>query len=365
MPFDHLFQMPHVKNFLTGPTQVHLDVLAQLSRPVIGHHTNEFRDLLKRVNPRLQRLLGTEYPVFCLTSTASAGMEAALTNSAGEKTLILANGAFGERWLTAARGLDLPADGLSLSWGVGFDEHEIGRLLDRVGYDTLVVVHGETSTGVLNPIRPIAGILERRPQVLFILDAVATLGGVPVAMDDSRVDILLGASQKCLALPPGLVPIGVSPRALERSLSSKRKGYALDFIRWLERWEKFETVATPAISLFYALDYQLKRIESETLERRFQRHENMAQMTLAWAEGHYLIPVAPEGRRLPSTSCLRFESDRSTTPVVDALLERGYQIDDGYGKLKGQTLRIGHLGDWTEDDLDGLLAALGEILSRE
>jgi aspartate aminotransferase-like enzyme len=352
-----------MKNFLPGPTEVHPEVLAKLCLPIIGHHTLEFQELIKQIKPRLQRLLGTSCPVFTLTCTASAAMEAALTNVGGAKILVVSNGAFGERWLTTARLLGLDADGLVLGWGIPIPEHELERLINRVGYDTLVLVHGESSTGMLNPLEPISDVLSKRTEVLLILDAVATLGGVPLSMDAAGVDVLVGASQKCLALPPGIVPIGVSEGALARSGSSRRKGFAFDFNLWNERWEKYQTVATPAIPQLQALNLQLEWIEKETLEARWERHLRMSQLTTDWAQRHGCQPFAPVGFRLPSVSCLRLDGGRKTAPIVNKLRDLGYLIDDGYGRLKGITLRIGHLGDWKEEDLEGLLSALEKALN--
>lgn len=351
-----------MKNFLPGPTQVHPDVLAELSRPIIGHHTGEFKDLVRAVKPGLQYIMGTENEVFPFTCTASAAMEAALCNAASQKILVVANGAFGERWLRAARSLGLAADGLILGWGIPIPMHEIRRVLDQVQYDTLVTVHGESSTGMLNPIEPIHELLVNRPGVLWILDAVATLGGVQLKMDETRIDVLVGASQKCLALPPGIVPVGVSERALARSQRSQRKGYSYDFNLWEERWKQDQTLATPAVPQLRALKLQLERIEAESLQARWERHTAMLDLTTAWANGKEMVPFSPEGFRLPSLSCLRFVNNNKTSPVVQRLEKQGYLIDDGYGKLKGRTLRIGHMGEWSRADLEELLFALDEVL---
>lgn len=351
-----------MKNFLPGPTEVRPEVLAELSKPVISHHTSEFKDLLRAIKPGLQSIMGTQGAVFPFTCTASAAMEAALGNAGGQKILVVANGAFGERWLHAARSLDLTADGLILGWGISIPLHEVRRILDQVPYDTLVMVHGESSTGMLNPIEPIRDLLVNRPGILWILDAVATLGGVPLSMDEARVDVLVGASQKCLALPPGIVPVGVSKRALERSKTSKRKGYSYDFNLWEKRWQRDQTVATPAIPQVQAMKRQLDRIKTETLKARWDRHASMLELTTEWAYNGGMVPFSPEDYRLPSVSCLRFEDNRKTTAIVQELEDRDYLIDDGYGKLKGRTLRIGHMGEWSTTDLEGLLSTVDEIL---
>ncbi len=353
-----------MKNFLPGPTQVREDVLAEFSKPVIGHHTSAFKELLGRINPRLQKLMDTDDPVFTLTCSASAAMEAALTNAGGSRILILANGAFGERWLTAARALDLPADALVVAWGLPLPEFEIGRLLDKTNCDTIVIVHGESSTGMLNPIEPVKSALSHRPDVLFIVDAVATSGGVQLSMNQDKIDVLVGASQKCLGLPPGVVPVGVSQRALARSRSARRKGYAFDFSLWHERWKEKATLATPAIPQLYALDYQLERIEKETLKARWQRHQRMLEITCAWASENGMIPFAPDGYRLPSVSCLRPSDGRQTGKVVQAMEQRGYYIGNGYGKLKNRAIRIGHMGDWSEKELEEMLTVLSEVLTE-
>lgn len=353
-----------IKNFLPGPTMVRPELLAQLSQPIIGHRTPEFRQLMAQINPRLQRLFGAQNPVFCFTCTASAAMEAALLNAGGGKILILANGLFGERWGQAALKLGLDSAILDAGWGKPFSPGEIERRLGQEGFSSLVLVHGETSTGMLNPVEPLSAILSGRDDVLLIVDAVATIGGVALRMDQAGIDVLVGALQKCLALPPGIVPIGVSQKALERSRASRRKGYAGDFSLWQERWKECEVVATPALPQLYALNYQLAQIEAETLPARWERHQRMLNMTSDWAKRHGWRTFAPQDFLLPSVSCLLPPLGEDTTPWVAALRDRGYLIDGGYGRLNGQVLRIGHMGDWREKDLAGLLQALAEIVPQ-
>ena len=372
-----------LKNFLPGPTMVRPEVLAQLARPIIGHRTPEFRDMMARISPALQRLFRTQHPVFSFTCTASAAMEAALANAGGQNILILANGLFGERWGEAAKALGLKFEVLKFDWGVPLNPGRLEQKLKRGNYSSVVMVHGETSTGMLNPVEPISALTAQLEDVLLIVDAVATLGGVPLQMDEWGIDVLVGASQKCLALPPGIVPLGVSARAVERSRRSRRKGYAFDFTLWQERWANGEVVGTPAIPQLYALEYQLARIEKEGMEARWQRHSRLLALTQEWAQSHGWPPFskAPEaalpqrgrgsmtGRTgtsaaeallLPSVSCLIPPGNRDTTPLVATLRRRGYLVDEGHGRLKAQVVRIGHMGDWQEEDLEGLLRVLGE-----
>lgn len=348
-----------LKIFLPGSAMVRPEVLARLSQPVIGHHTKEFHELMGRIHPALQRLLGTRHPVFTFTATASTAMEAALNNAGGEKILIVSNGAFGERWARAAARMSLNHRVMNIGWGTPYDPAEVRRTLNWGKFDSIVMVHGETSTGMLNPIEPIHEILEDWPEVLLIVDAVSTLGGVDLRMDDLGIDVLVGGTQKCLALPPGIVPVGVSPRAIRMARGSFRKGYAFDYNLWQERWRKQEVLCTPAFPQLYALDYQLPRIEEETLPARWERHRRLSRLTLEWASKNGWRSYSPEGYQLPSVSCLTPPTALGeTAPVVAAMRERGYLIDGGFGKLANQTIRIGHMGDWQEAEVKEMLAAL-------
>jgi len=352
--------MESEKNFLPGPTMVRPEVLAQLARPIIGHRTPQFRELMAAINPRLKWLFRTRHPVFSFTCTASAAMEAALANAGGKKILILANGLFGERWGEAAGTLGLKFEVLKFDWGFPLDLGRLEQKLRRGDFSSVVMVHGETSTGMLNCIEPISALTAQYEDVLLIVDAVATLGGVPLEMDSWGIDALVGASQKCLALPPGVVPVGVSDRALKRSERSRRKGYAFDFTLWHSRWMEGEVVATPALPQLYALEYQLARIEEEGIEARWQRHSRLLALTQEWAQSHGWRPFAGEKSLLAPVSCLIPPGNGDTTPIIAALRRRGYLVDEGCGRLRAQVVRIGHMGDWQEEDLEGLLRALAE-----
>ncbi|MBU1881176.1 aminotransferase class V-fold PLP-dependent enzyme [bacterium] len=351
-----------MKNFLTGPTAVSPEVLAQLASPIFGHHTSEFKALAKELKRGLNLLFDTNGSVFPFTCSVSAALEATLHNVVVEKLLVLSNGAFGERWAWAARASGLSVCHLHADLGEIFDPQAVQRMIEKHHPDTLVMVHGETSTGMLNVIDPIADLLVDYPNILLVIDAVGTIGGVPLSMKTNRIDVLIGASQKCLALPPGIVPVGVSERALQRSESSSRKGYAFNFGLWQEKWQKGETVATPAIPQLKAMAFQLQRIAEEGLTHRWQRHQTLLEMTTKWAATNGFRPFAPCHVLLPSVSCLMPDAKGATQPLVDRLRERGYLIDAGYDKLKNQCLRIGHLGDWRQADLEVLLRTIEDVL---
>jgi len=351
-----------MKNFLTGPTMVSEDVLSKLSIPVFGHHTREFKSLAEFLKRSLASIFDTDDPVFPFTCTVSAALEAALNNIVSDGVLVLSNGAFGERWAFAASQSDLKVYHLNFNWGMPFDPQSISQMIETNRPDTLVMVHGETSTGMLNPIAPIANILKDFPDILLVVDAVGTLGGVPLSMRDDRVDVLVGASQKCLALPPGIVPVGVSRRTFERCVKSRRQGYAFNFTLWHERWQNDETIATPAIPQMNAMAFQLQRILDDGLEKRWKRHSAMLELMKEWIGKNGFAWFAPQDLLLPTVSCIIPDGRRETIPIADRMRERGYLIDAGYGKLKNASLRIGHLGDWDVQDLEECLKTLSDVL---
>ena len=195
----------------------------------------------------------------------------------------------------------------------------------------------------------------------ILVDAVSSLGGVAIDFDDWGLDVLLTSSQKCLALPPGLSFAAVSDRALEKAWHVPNRGLYFDFVELEKHLLKNQTPSTPAISLMWALDAGLDRILAEGLVNRFARHAQMAARTQAWAAEKFDLFAQP-GYRSQTVTCI------TNTPNVDMktlsahLRVKGMQISDGYGKLKGATFRIAHMGAIQIADLNSLFAAIEEFL---
>jgi aspartate aminotransferase-like enzyme len=234
--------------------------------------------------------------------------------------------------------------------------------LGRGDFDTLAVVHNETSTGVENPVREIAARARSlRPDLVIMVDAVSSGGGVPIATDDWGIDLLITSSQKCFALPPGLAFAATSDRALERAATLKHRGWYFDLLLLEKYHQRDTTPATPALSLLYALDFQLDRMLAEGMPARAARHRQMAGQVQAWASEHFELFAHPEYLSATVTSI------RNTRPIEVAALNRHLaqfemSIANGYGPLKDKTFRIGHMGEIQPADVSELLAHIDEFL---
>lgn len=352
--------------FLPGPTEVHPDVLAAQDGPMIGHRGKAIRDLFASIDRGLKDVFQTERPVIVSTSSASGLMEAAVRNGVVDgKVLSLVNGAFSDRFAEIALACGHDVDRIEVDWGRVHDPDQVAQALARSGYDAVTLSHSETSTGALQDLEAIAEVVSEREGTVLLVDSVTGVGGAETHTDAWGIDFILTGSQKALALPPGL-SFGVASEAmLERSAKARAKGWYFDLVELHTQIEKHQTPATPAISLLYALDFQLRRIAEETMAGRWKRHADMQRRTFEWAEeisgsGIDVEVFAQEGHRSPTVTCLAIEQ---ATRVVSDLSERGWVIGGGYGRLKESTIRIGHMGDHTRDELEALLGVLTDVMT--
>jgi predicted phosphoserine aminotransferase len=354
--------------WLPGPTEVRQEVLQAMTRPMIGHRVAEMEDLIGHIQPRLKDVFRTERPVYLSASSATGLMEGAVRNGARRRVLSLVNGAFSERFHRIAVACGVQADALEVPWGEAHTPEMLQGALARGIYDAVTVVHSETSTGALNPIRELAAVTRHAGEVVLLVDSVSGLAGAPVFTDDWGIDFILTGSQKSFALPPGLA-FGVAQKSvLERAATNRERGIYFDFLEFEKNIQNNQTPNTPAVSLLYALAAQLDFIAEETIERRWQRHAELAQRTYAWIDamnerGVSLDTMAPAGARSPTVTCIRLPAGWTGPKVVAAARERGFAVATGYGKLKDGTFRIGHMGDHTMDELEALLEALTDVFT--
>jgi aspartate aminotransferase-like enzyme len=364
MPSD----LPPGHFFLPGPTEVHPDVLAAQTRPMIGHRGRAIEALLAHLQEGLKQVFLTEQPVIVSTSSATGLMEASVRNGvAGGRVLSLVNGAFSSRFSEIAMACGHDTDVWSVEWGQVHDADELEDRLERGHFDAVTMTHSETSTGALQDLEAIASVTRRHEGVMLLIDSVTGVAGAEVRTDDWALDFVLTGSQKALALPPGLAFAVASPAMLDRSAQATNKGYYFDLLPLMKSLEAFQTPSTPAISLLYALEVQLDRIMAEGIEPRWERHAAMRTATIEWvdamrADGVEVAVLAPEGHRSPTVTCVILSDGRSGPEVVAAMRERGWVIGGGYSRLKESTIRIGHMGDHDPQVLGELLGDLGEVL---
>ncbi len=349
--------------FLTGPTYVRPEVLAAMTRPLIGHRGPEFAALYRGVSARLARYAGTEATPLLCTGSSTALLEAGMRSLVAGRSLHALCGSFGARWEQIARENGKATAVVEAPLGKAVRAEVIEAALARGGFDALCVTHSETSTGVLHDLASIAEVLRSFPDVLFLVDAVSSFAAVPIDADALGIDLLVTGTQKALALPPGLAIGFASARAIERARAAQGAGWYLSLARFADFAAQSGTPTTPNVPLFWALDRQLDDLLAETLPARVARHRRMAEAAEAFCARAGLEVLPEEGFRCPALTV-------ALTPGLDAervraaARARGWVLSSGHGPLKGTCFRIGHMGDHDERELAELLDVLEEILQE-
>ena len=357
--------------FLPGPTEVHPEVLQAMAQPVIGHRGSEMSRILAECDPVLRAVFRTSRPVYVSSSSATGLMEGSVRNGVRRKALSLVNGAFSTRYRDLVSECGREVETYEVAPGRFHDPQRVFELLRAGGFDAVTVVHSETATGVLNPLADIADAVrraevERRDEILVLADGVTSVAVALVEAEGWGLDFLLTGSQKAMALPPGLAFGTPSARMMERAKTLTGRGQYFDLLEFEKYWEKHQTPTTPAVSLIYALAEQCRRIGVDGVEARAERHWAMARRCWAWVEERGpawgLSLFAPEGYRSPTVTCIRVDGRVTAAEIVAGMKARGWTIGGGYGPLKESTIRIGHMGEHTVDELDALLAVMEEVL---
>ena len=359
-----------------GPSNVDYRVYRALTTPITGHLDPEFLKIMDGVQGQLRALFRTTNPVTIpISGSGSAGMEAALVNfiEPGDTVVISVGGLFGERMCDIAGRAGARLLRVDSEWGQATELERVEAALKSAGgvgaVKLLAVVHGETSTGVLQPLEPLAR-LARHYGALFVVDTVATLGGVPVDVDEQGIDVCYSGSQKCLSCPPGLAPITVSPRANELLLRRKSKvqSWYLDLSMVEKYWcgERAYHHTAP-VSMIYALAEGLSLVHEEGLEARWERHARNMECLLAGLEALSLrcLPAAPH--RMPTLAAVLVPNGVDDAGIRSRLLSRyNIEIAGGLGKFRGRLWRVGLMGNSSsESNILLLLAALETLLHED
>lgn len=352
---------------------VHPRVLRALSTPLIGHLDPQFLELMDTIQERLRWLFRTRNTfTIAVSGTGSAAMEAVIVNliEPGDSIIVGVNGLFGERMVSMVErcgGRPIP---IRVPWGTQIDPEQIERQLRQSSpVKAVAVVHAETSTGVLQPLEAI-GQLCRNHDALFIVDAVTSLGGVPLEVDAWHIDACYSATQKCVSCPPGLAPLTLSERALEvmRSRKTPCQSWYLDCLMVAEYWASTTRTYhhTAPISMLYALSEALTLIQEEGLDARAIRHRRHSEALLAGLEvlGCYLLPSP--GHHLPPLTCVRIPPNLDDSLIRKCLLnDFGIEIGAGLGPLSGKVWRIGLMGESSRIEyVLAVLSALEQLFAR-
>src|SRR5260221_150243 len=301
-------------------------------------------DVFTNEEAPLARLFRTCRPVLVVTASAPGFMEMAVRNGVRHRALSVVNGSFSERFANLVRACAKECVRLDVPLGCAVEPDMLRDTLRRTPVDAVTLVHSETSTGVLQDVEALAGVVREFDDVLLLVDAVTSLAGSPVETDRWRggLDFVLTGSQKALALPPGLAFGAASERMLERARTLPARGLYFDLVSFLEATTKHQPTNTPAVSLLFALEAQLGRIEREGgPEGRWRRHDAMRRRVEEWSEQHGIAYLPREGRRSWTVSCLKVPEGKSAKQIVGAAKQAGWAIGSGDGPLKEAPHRIG------------------------
>jgi len=356
-----------------GPSTVHPRVLQALSLPVMGHLDPTFFQVMDDVCEMLRMVFHTTNFMTVPISTPGTGaMETACANiiEPGDLMLVCRNGYFGIRLADIAERCGATVHVMDTTWGKAVDPQMLkDELKKRPGLKAVGVVHAETSTGVLSDMKELVDVIHESG-ALAIVDAVTSLGGHEVRMDDWGIDVCYSATQKCLGAPPGLAPISLSPAAMD--VVAKRPSKVQSFYFNLKDLEAYwnQTRAyhhTSPINMTYALREALRMMMEEGQENRINRHARVAAALRAGAEALGLSLLAEEGHRLNPLTTLSIPEGIEDAKVRRALLnDYDIEIGGGLGEFAGKAWRVGLMGESArERNVFALLSALETILSKE
>ena len=353
----------HNKLFIPGPVEISPKTWAAFSRPIMGHRSEDFRVLYRSIHPRLQTLFGTKQPVFLSTSSAWGVMEAAIRNLVSRRVLNCMCGAFSDKWLDVSRRCGKSAEPLQVEWGKRIDPEALNEKLATGNFDTVTLIHNETSTGVMNPLEEICAVAGKYPDVALIVDSVSSFSAVPLPMDELGIDVLLTGSQKALALPPGFSLFSVSEKAFVRAETQIDRGYYFDFLEFKKNQAQDMTPTTPSIAHINALESKLEDIFAEGLTNRSERHTKTNALVHNWVRERGFDFFAEEGFRSRTLTCVKNSRGIDVAKLVrDLRTKHHLVIDGGYGRIKGETFRLSNMGDETEETVSHLLACLDDCL---
>lgn len=358
-----------------GPSPVPPEVLAAQAQPVVGHLDPWFLALTDEIAAMLRTVFRTSNRLtFPVSGTGSAGMEAAIVNvvSPGETVIVGVNGVFGGRLADTARRAGAAVVELVEDWGRIIPPERVeDALRAHPGARAVVLVHAETSTGAHQPLEDVGALL-RDTETLLVVDAVTSLGGVPVEVDHWGLDVVYSGTQKCLSVPPGLAPITFSPKAeavLDRRGAPVQSWY-LDVTAVRRYWGQTDAGGrayhhTAPISALYGLHEGLRRVLAEGLETRWARHAEVGGLFQEHIVDRGGRLLAQPGHRLPQLTAFAWPDGVDEADLRSRLLhEHGIEVGGGLGAFAGRAWRVGLMGEGaTHSNVDRLLAAVDDLLA--
>jgi aspartate aminotransferase-like enzyme len=347
-----------------GPTPVPEETLLELAKPMFYHRSATFRALLKEVTADLQYLFCTSNPVLTLTSSGTGGMEAALAASlpAGAKVVCLISGRWGERWRNLAKALGLDVVSVTVPYGQPVDPRQLAEALQQhPDAQAVCATLSETATGVKNDVAAFGKLVTATP-ALLIVDSISGLGCVECRTDDWHIDVNVTGSQKGLMLPPGLAFVSVSDKAWRMiDANSSSRAFYFDLRKYRDALATGDAPFTPALSLVRALKVSLARLRAEGVERLWAKYARLAAAARAGVQAMNLELFAAVPAEGLTVAKVPAGIDGN---LLLAKLEKQYgvKLAGGQDTLKGQIVRLAHMGHIDAFDVLAALSALELVL---
>ncbi len=353
-----------MKIVIPGPVELESQVLLEMARPVMGHRTPDFEDILVKLWDDMKYVFQTGNDVALITGSGTAGMDAAISSTIkeGDEFICIGGGKFGERMgLIVSQYGGVPRD-IKVEWGKAVDPVDVEKAVAESEAKAITLTHNETSTGVLHNAAEI-GRIARENDMLFIMDGVTSVGGDDVQTDKWGVDICIVGSQKCLAGPPGLAFVAVSERAWDVIEDNPTRNFYLDLKKYRKSLKKNTTPFTPSVTLIYGMAKALEAIRKEGLEARIKRHRSLARAMREAAVAMGVELFAEEGAYSNTVTAMKIPEGLTDDDVRGRMKrEHGILMAGGQEHVKGKIFRIGHMGNFTQGDLMSTISALEMVL---
>ncbi len=352
-----------------GPTPIPDDIVAEMSLPMINHRGPEFKELIEATTAGLKQVFMTTDDLYILTASGTGALEAAVVNtlSPGDKVIACTAGAFGDRFVQIAQAYGADVLRMDFEWGDAIDPDAIRAALHKdAAIKAVLVTHNETSTGVTHDLESIARVVKGEFNKLLLVDAVSSLGCLPLPVDGWDCDVVATGSQKGFMIPPGLAFISISPRGWEAYQDAKMPRFYFDLMAAERSLVRGQTPWTPNVALLYGLRLGLDRIIGEGLESVYERHAGIAEYCRAGVKalGLQLLPN-DESRASNTVTAIKMPDGIDRSGLMSMMREdEGVVLAGGQGKLTGEVFRIGHLGWVSKADITEVLEALARVLPK-
>jgi aspartate aminotransferase-like enzyme len=343
-----------------GPTPAPPEVLAAIAQPVIHHRGPDYKKLYAECLARLREVFLAGSEVLLFGASGTGAMESAVANlcSPGEPVLVVSAGYFGERWAKLAQAYGAEVDHLRYAWGEIPSPDDVAERLRERSATTVFLTHSETSTGVVADLQPLAAAAHDAG-ALSIVDAISSLGAVPLETDAWGIDVVAAGAQKALMTPPGLAMVSASEAAWQKSATATSPSFYFDWEITRKGQSTLDAPVTPPVSLVAGLNVALGLILDQGLEAAFERHIRLGRACREGVKSMGLELFSPDDDSSAVVTAVRAPDGIDSDELVLLLRDRhGVTLAPGQGELKGRIFRIGHIGYYDVFDITTALAAV-------